>query len=84
MIEALSHRPVASEVREQLRGPAVDIVTPLVERAHRDGQLGADFDAVDALIALRMLAAVPDAPEIAARGGAGRYAESVLGGLRPR
>jgi len=71
-------------VREQLRGPAVDIVTPLVERAHLDGQLGADFDAVDVLIALRMLAAVPDAPEIAARGGAGRYAESVLGGLRPR
>jgi len=84
LIEALSHRPVASEVREQLRGPAVDIVTPLVERAHLDGQLGADFDAVDVLIALRMLAAVPDAPEIAARGGAGRYAESVLGGLRPR
>ena len=84
MIEALSHRPVASEVREQLRGPAVDIVTPLVERAHRDGQLGADFDAVDVLIALRMLAAVPDAPEIAARGGAGHYADIVLGGLRPR
>ena len=54
-------------MRAQLRGPAVDSVTPLVERAHRDGELGADFDAVDVLIALRMLAAVPDAPEIAAR-----------------
>jgi AcrR family transcriptional regulator len=83
LIEALAHHPVATEVREQLRGPAVDIVTPLVERAHRDGELRPDFDAVDVLIALRMLAAVPDAPEVAARGGAGRYADIVLGGLRP-
>jgi AcrR family transcriptional regulator len=84
LIEALAHHPGAPEVREQLRGPAVDIVTPLVERAQRDGELRADFDAVDVLIALRMLAAVPDAPEVAARGGAGRYADIVLRGLRPR
>ena len=63
--------------------------TPLVERAHRDGELRADFDAVDVLIALRMLAAVPAAPdvpaapEVAVRGGADRYADIVLRDLRP-
>jgi AcrR family transcriptional regulator len=83
LIEALGHDPGATDVREQLRGPAIDIVTPLVERAHRDGELRADLDAVDVLVALRMLAAVPHADELAARGGAVRYAEVVLRGLRP-
>ena len=83
LIEALGHHRSRPRCASSWRGPAVDIVTPLVERAHRDGELRPELDAVDVLIALRMLAAVPDAPEIAARGGAGRYADIVLRGLRP-
>jgi AcrR family transcriptional regulator len=83
LLEALGHHPAAPEVRERLRRPAIDIVTPLVERAHRDGELRADLDAIDLLIALRMLALVPDAPEIAGRAGAERYVDVLLRGLRP-
>ena len=67
-------------MREQLRGPAVDIVTPLVERAHRDGELREDFDAEDLLIALRMLAAA--SPGVGEK-EADRYIDVVLRGLRP-
>ena len=83
LIQALGRHPGAPEVSEQLRDPAVAIVTPLVERAHRDGELRAGLDAIDVLVALRMLAVVPDASEIAQRGGPDRYAEIVLRGLRP-
>jgi hypothetical protein len=81
-VDALGHHPTGAEVRKQLREPAIDIVTPLVDRAHRNGELRADLDAIDVLIALRMLAVVADAPEIAAHGGTGRYVEIVLQGLR--
>jgi AcrR family transcriptional regulator len=80
LVDALGHRPAATDVRRRLRDPAIDIVTPLVERAHQNGELSADLDAVDVLIALRMLAAVA---ELAPRGGPNRYVDIVLRGLRP-
>jgi AcrR family transcriptional regulator len=83
LIPALGQQPASHEVHEQLRRPAIDIVTPLVERAHRDGELRGDLDEVDVLIALPMLAAVPAGPALTERGGAGRYADVVLRGLRP-
>jgi AcrR family transcriptional regulator len=82
LVDALGHHPAGGDVRRQLREPAIDIVTPLVDRAHRNGELRADLDAIDVLIALRMLALVADAPEVAARGGRDRYVEIVLRGLR--
>jgi AcrR family transcriptional regulator len=50
LIPALGQQPASHEVDEQLRRPAIDIVTPLVERAHRDGELRGDLDEVDVLI----------------------------------
>src|SRR4051812_28116270 len=47
-------------VRERLREPAIDVVAPLVERAHRDGELHQELTEIDLLIALRMLAPVAD------------------------
>jgi AcrR family transcriptional regulator len=82
LIQALGRHPGAPDVSEQLREPALAIVTPLVDRARADGELRANLDALDVLIALRMLAGVPEAPELAARGGADRYAEIILRGLR--
>jgi hypothetical protein len=69
-------------MRRRLRKPAIDIVTPIVERAHRDGELRADLDAVDVLVALRMLAVVGDVPGLA-RQRSDRYVDLVLRGLRP-
>jgi AcrR family transcriptional regulator len=82
LVEALGRHPGAPDVSEQLRGPAIEIVTPVVERAHRDGELVAGLDAVDVLIALRMLAVVPESADIAARGGHDRYVRIILRGLR--
>jgi len=82
LIQALGRHPGAPDVGEQLRDPAIEIVTPVVERAHEENELVAHLDALDVLVALRMLAVVPDAPEIEARGGAGRYVEIILRGLR--
>jgi hypothetical protein len=56
-----------------LREPAMAIVAPIVERAHADGELRADFDAFDLLLTLRMVAsALTD-----------RHVDVVLRGLRP-
>ena len=71
--------PKHADVREQLREPAIEIVTPLVERAHRDGQLRRDFDALDLLIALHMLVGTAERRE---PDRADRYAEMILRGLR--
>jgi AcrR family transcriptional regulator len=79
LVDALGRYPKASEVREQLREPAVEIVTPLVERLHRDGQLRRDFDALDLLVALHMLVSAAEGRE-ADRND--RYAEMILRGLR--
>ena len=67
-------------VRKRLRDPAVAVVAPLVERAHRE--LRADFDALDLLIALRMVAVVAGAPEVGPQ-DADRHVDVVLRGLRP-
>jgi AcrR family transcriptional regulator len=82
LVDALDHYPSASDLRKQLREPAIEIVTPLVERAHRDGELRPDFDALDLLVALRMLAVVAEAPQ-PPPGSVRRYVDLVLRGLRP-
>jgi AcrR family transcriptional regulator len=82
LVDALGDHPAAVEVRRQLRRPAIDLVTPLVERAHATGSLRPDFDAIDLLICLRMLAIVANAPE-PGPDGMGRYVNLVLRGLRP-
>ena len=69
---------LGSDVRARLRRPAIELVTPVAERAHRDGDLRADFGAQDLLIALRMVAVLADAPEIAHR-----HVDVVVRGLRP-
>jgi hypothetical protein len=65
-------------VREQLREPALDIV----ERAHSAGELRADFDAKDVLIALPMISALPGTPTITAE-DAHRHVDVILRGLGP-
>ena len=51
--------PAIAAALSRLREPAIAIVEPIVERAHADGELRADFDAEDVLITLRMVGAVP-------------------------
>jgi AcrR family transcriptional regulator len=82
LVDALGHYPSGAELRKQLREQAIRIVTPLVERAHRDGELRADFDALDLLVAMRMLAEVGGARELSP-GSVRRYVDLVLRGLRP-
>jgi AcrR family transcriptional regulator len=78
LVDAMVHRRSGSEVRARLREPAIEIVTPLVERAHRDGELRADFGVTDVLVALRMVAVVAIESQDAAR-----YVDVILRGLRP-
>jgi AcrR family transcriptional regulator len=82
LANALGRRGDDANVRERLREPAIDIVAPLVERAHRDGELRPELTEIDLLIALRMLSPVAD---VAQRGyeGADRLVEVLLRGLRP-
>ena len=82
LANALGRRGDDANVRERLREPAIDIVGPLVERAHRDGELRPELTEIDLLIALRMLSPVAD---VAQRGyeGADRLVEVLLRGLRP-
>jgi hypothetical protein len=82
LADALEHYPPAAELRAQLREPAIEIVTPLVERAHRTGELRRDVDALDLLVVLRMLAGVAAAPELS-RDRVRRHVDLVLRGLRP-
>ena len=77
LVDALGHHPAGLDVRARLRDPAIEIVSPIVERAHRDGELRADFDALDLLITFRMLSVLAEAPD-----RADRYIDVVLRGLR--
>jgi AcrR family transcriptional regulator len=81
VFDALAGQPVGSMIREGLRAIANGIAQPVVERAHRDGALREDFDAIDLLITLRMLGAVAGAQE--ADKDTTRYIDVVLQGLRP-
>jgi AcrR family transcriptional regulator len=81
LADALGPDPPDAEVRGRLRESAVEIVAPLAGVAHRDGELRADFEALDLLVALRMLAVVAGAPELTPERAA-RYVELVLRGLR--
>jgi AcrR family transcriptional regulator len=81
VFDALSGQPVGSTIREGLRAIANAIAEPVVERAHCDGTLREDFDAIDLLITLRMLGAVAGARE--ADKDTTRYVDVVLRGLRP-
>jgi AcrR family transcriptional regulator len=82
LADALEHYPSATELRAQLREPAIEIVTPLVERGHRTGELRPDVDALDLLVVLRMLAGVAAAPELSPD-RVRRYVDLALRGLRP-
>jgi hypothetical protein len=82
LIDALFRQPSGSDVREQLREPSMEIVAPVVERAHRDGELRKNFDAKDLLIALRMVAGLAGAPSITTA-DAHRHVEVLLRGLQP-
>jgi AcrR family transcriptional regulator len=81
LTDALVHDPAATELRAQLREPAIEIVAPLVERTHRTGELRPDFDALDLLVILGMLAGVAAAPTLPGD-RARRYVELALRGLR--
>jgi AcrR family transcriptional regulator len=81
VFDALGGQPVGSLARERLRELAMKIAEPVVERAHRDGVMRPDFDAIDLLITLRMLGAAGGAQEPGK--DPDRYADVVLRGLRP-
>jgi AcrR family transcriptional regulator len=80
LVDVLGRPSFGTDVRERLRVLAIGIADPIVERAHRDGELREDFDAEDLLIALRMLAAA--SPGVGKK-EADRYIDVVLRGLRP-
>ena len=70
------------EIRARLKDPALAIVEPLAQRAHRDGELRDDFDAADLLIALRMASGAAVAA-VAEPATLERYVDVVVRGLRP-
>jgi AcrR family transcriptional regulator len=78
LVDALARDPATAPALSRLREPAVAIVTPIVERAHADGDLRADFGAEDLLVALRMIGSTA-LPGIDTE----RYIGVVLRGLRP-
>jgi len=82
LVDALGRYPSGPDLRKQLRESAIEIVTPLVERAHRQGELRADFDPLDLLVVLQMLAGVAAARELPPD-SVGRYVDLVLRGLGP-
>jgi AcrR family transcriptional regulator len=79
LVDALGRYPKGAEVRDKLREPAIEIVTPLAECAHRDGQLRRDFGALDLLVALHMLVVAAEGRD---RVDNDRYAEMIVRGLR--
>jgi AcrR family transcriptional regulator len=81
IFDALGGQPVGSIIRETLRALAKGIAEPVVERAHRDGALREDYDAIDLLITLRMLGAAAGVHE--PDKDIDRYVDVVLQGLRP-
>jgi len=83
LIDAIAWEPESAEVRARLRDPAVAIVAPLVEAAHRRGELRGDLDATDVLVALRMLAALPEpATSSDPRYRPERYVDLLLAAMR--
>jgi AcrR family transcriptional regulator len=78
LVDAVRRHPSTASVRARLREPAVAIVAPLVERAHRDGELRADFGPDDVLVALQMLGSLAELPV-----PGDRYVDVILRGLRP-
>jgi AcrR family transcriptional regulator len=82
LIDALLRQPSGSEVRAQLLGPSLEIVGPVVERAHSAGELRPDFDARDLLIALRMVAVLAGSASIPSA-VTHRHVDVVVRGLRP-
>jgi AcrR family transcriptional regulator len=80
--DALEREGAGTDVRNRLREPAIAIVTPIVERAHRDGDLREDFDALDLLVALQMIGMVAASGRLD-RGGIDRYVQMLLRGLEP-
>jgi AcrR family transcriptional regulator len=79
LVDALRQRPLAAEVREQLRARAMAIVEPVVRRAHAEDELRGDLDAEDVLVALRMASVVLELPTT----DVDRHLDIVLRGLRP-
>lgn len=80
--DALAGATLGTEVRARLRATATAFAEPVVRAAHEAGELRADFDAVDVLVALRMVSSVVPTAENADR-DLGRYAAVVARGLRP-
>jgi hypothetical protein len=62
--------------------PSSGVTRSLLTSGGRLRELRADFDEVDVLIALRMVAVVAGAPEVGPQ-DADRYVDVVLRGLRP-
>jgi AcrR family transcriptional regulator len=83
LADALEHYPAAAELRGQLRETAVAIVTPLIDRAHQDGALRPEFEALDLLVVLQMLAGVATRARDLPPDRVSRYVDLVLRGLRP-
>jgi AcrR family transcriptional regulator len=73
LVDALRRDPEVAGALSRLREPAIAIVAPVAERAHASGELRPDFDEVDLLLALRMVAAALT----------DRHVDVVLRGLAP-
>jgi AcrR family transcriptional regulator len=78
-VEALAQHPPDPQIRQRVRARMIELLAPLVERAHASGELHPSLDAQDLVIAFRMLGAgsTPDVgrpPE--------RYLALLLAGLR--
>ncbi|MBB4663757.1 TetR/AcrR family transcriptional regulator [Conexibacter arvalis] len=79
LVEALAQHPPSPEIRERMRERMLEIVAPVVARAHAAGTLERTLDAEDLLIAIRMLGAA-SAP--GTRREPERYLRLLLAGLR--
>jgi AcrR family transcriptional regulator len=79
LVDAIARDPATAPALSGLREPAIGIVTPIVERAHEDGELRTDFGPEDVLTALRMIGSVAHRPGVPVE----RYIDVILRGLRP-
>lgn len=80
--DALSGVQLGEDLLADLRQTASSYVQPVVDAAHEAGELRAELDAVDVLIALRMLSAVLAVAEGRDR-DVDTYVDVVVRGLRP-
>jgi AcrR family transcriptional regulator len=78
---ALARPDIAADVSAQLGPSSVAILAPVVDHAHRTGELRREIDVDDVLVALRTIALTVTAPEIAPD-RAERFVETVLRGMR--